>query len=142
MVSEYPKKKQVRKSKYLTRDQKKKLWAQISRERRAQEGKCQLCPNSGKLDCHHIIGRGQSNLLYLAKCNTMVVCMSCHNRLTEQPFWAVDVYTETFGTDYCNKLSELANITGVKRTYEEAQDQIEWSIDEYYRRYVDNDHEL
>ena len=133
----YPKKKQTRKSKYLTADQRGKLWPKLSKECREATPYCEICGRrDGKLNAHHIIGRNQSALLYLAKCNVMVACFTCHTKLHNQPFWAAEVYSEKYGYEYCELLNKLQRLTKVQRTYDEAVDQMGWSVEDYEARYL------
>ena len=136
---EYTKKQQTRKPNRLTTKERTKLWKQLSRDRRRDQRCCEICgkkPKPKGLHVHHIIGRSQSSLLYLAACNTMVCCFGCHNKLGSHPFWAAAVYADKYGKDYCDTLNELSNLTGIKRTREAAEDEMWWTVEQYREKYL------
>jgi hypothetical protein len=50
--------------------------------------------------------------------------------------WATNILKEDFGESYIEMLADLRNIIGVKRDYEQAVEEMEWTVDEYYDKYM------
>jgi len=54
----------------------------------------------------------------------------------DNPLWAVDTLTDLFGYQHLDTLRILGEITGVKRSYEEAAEEMTWDIDQYAEKYL------
>jgi predicted Fe-S protein YdhL (DUF1289 family) len=119
----------------MTKPEVRKLDRIFSLKMREKHPCCELCARGGKMDPHHIISR-RYRLLRWCPDNIVVVCFGCHRRLHDNPFWSVAVLTELRGWEVLDALNRLSRLTGVKRTYEEAVEQMWWTVEQYAERYL------
>jgi hypothetical protein len=119
----------------MNKAERNKLDRLLSQTAREIWTECRICGREGKLDPHHVIGRTH-RLLRWALCNIVVCCFRCHRKMHDNPLWTVDVLSELFGYEHLDTLRVLGEITGVKRSYEEAAEQMTWGIEAYMEKYL------
>ncbi len=91
-----------------------KLFSQFIRLRAA--GHCEYCGKElliGKLQTSHFIGRRAPATRYDPD-NVAGVCFSCHQYLSENPYWHVEYFRKRLGSDRLERLVMQANIKPFK----------------------------